>query len=294
MKQFSKLLPTYYLSHGGGPWPFMTGPFRQIFSPLEQALRDVPRQLGRAPACILLISSHWQTCPVYISGAQSPGMLYDYEGFPDAMYRISYQAPGAPDWAYQAGACIQQSGISYQIDTSRDFDHAVYSLLKPMWPDAAVPVVMLSVHASMSAALHYRLGQALAPLREQGVLILGSGQSFHNLSAHGPQCRLLSLLFDGWLRDTVLKKTGTARQVALENWQQAPAAQFAHPSAEHLMPLFVAAGAAEHDFASCVFGDYLADAATSAFCFGVPDNGISPTFDRLAQDFHGETKPHTE
>lgn len=288
MQQQSNKLPTYYLSHGGGPWPFMHGPFRQIFSPLEQALQDIPRQLGCSPACILLVSSHWQTCPVTISAAEKPGMLYDYHGFPSAMYRISYPAAGSPDWAYQAAACLQQWDIHYQLDTSRGFDHAVYSLLKPMWPAAEVPVVMLSVHAAMSAALHYRLGQALAPLREKGVLILASGQSFHNLSAHGAECRLLSLLFDCWLRDAVLKKTGIARQRALEHWHQAPAAQFAHPTAEHLMPLFVAAGAAAHEQASCVFGDFLADAATSAFCFGDSRHAASLAFDRLAHDFHGE------
>lgn len=289
---YKSTLPTYYLSHGGGPWSFMTGDFRQLFAPLERALKAIPAQLSEKPNCVLLISAHWEAPVIKVSSAEAPGMLYDYTGFPEAMYKIQYKAPGHPQWAQRIYRLLTEADWHVAQNNKRDFDHAVYSLLQPMWPDAEVPVVMMSLHASLDAALHYRLGQALAPLRREGLLIIGSGQSFHNLAARGPQSRVLSLLFDGWLRDSTLKLKGVARQQALEQWQQAPAARFAHPREEHLLPLMVVAGAAAEEHASCVFGDFIADVATSCFCFGHPLSAGVTAFDRLALDYHGHEPDH--
>ncbi len=281
-------LPTYYLPHGGGPWPFMTGDFRQLFASLERALAAIPPQLSAKPSCILLISAHWEAPVITVSCAAAPGMIYDFTGFPAAMYQVQYQAPGQPKWAQRIYQLLTEANWSVAQNSNRNFDHAVYSLLQPMWPDADVPVVMMSLHTSLDAALHYRLGQSLAPLRKEGLLIIGSGQSFHNLVARGPQARVMSLLFDSWLRDSTLKLTGTAREQALLQWKQAPAARLAHPREEHLLPLMVVAGAAAEDQASCIFGDFILDVATSGFCFGHPQPEEPSSFDQLASDFHSD------
>ncbi|PLK47035.1 class III extradiol ring-cleavage dioxygenase [Uliginosibacterium sp. TH139] len=272
-------MPVYYLSHGGGPWPFMEGPFRAMFTQLERSLQDIPRQLPAPPRALLVISGHWEEAQFTVSTAPQPGMIYDYAGFPESMYQIHYPAPGSPELAAQVAALLEKSGWPVGIDPVRGFDHGTYSLLKPLYPDARIPVVQLSLRSPLDPAEHINVGRALTPLRDQGVLILGSGQSFHTMHIRGTQARQVSETFDAWLRHSVQAEPD-ARAAALIEWEFAPNARIAHPHADHLMPLHVAVGAAGNDLASCVFSDYIADLATSAYRFG--KHLEDSTFDTLS------------
>lgn len=271
--------PTYYLSHGGGPWPFMSGAFRAIFRVLEQSLADIPQQLPRTPNAVLIISAHWEQETLSVSCAKQQGMLHDYFGFPDELYRVSYPAPGQPEIAEQVATLLESKGWQVKRNSTHALDHGVFSLLKPMYPAANIPVVQLSLRTSLDAREHFAIGQALAPLRDRGVLILASGQSYHNLQARGKNARFFSEMFDRWLRQTLLLKKSDERAEALFSWELAPAALNAHPRSEHFIPLMVATGAAAEEKAHCVFGDYIADFATSGYRFGGDDT--SSPFDLL-------------
>lgn len=264
-------LPVYFLSHGGGPWPYMSGSFRDMFVLLERSLNDIPRQLPVAPRAVLVITAHWEEKNFTVSSAAQPGMLYDYHGFAEPLYSVRYPAPGAPALARQIAALLQGAGWQVDLNDQRGYDHGTFSLLKPIFPSAQKPVVQLSMRDTLDPAEHFAMGQALAPLRDEGVLILGSGQSFHNMHLRGKQARLASEAFDSWLRHAVLDKSASQRRDALIRWEEAPVARIAHPRADHLIPLMVAAGAAGNDHATCIFGDHILDIASSAFRFGGTD-----------------------
>lgn len=260
--------PVYYLSHGGGPWPFMTGTFRTMFQPLEQSLQAIPAVLPATPRAVLIVSAHWETEQFMLSAADWPAMIYDYTGFPADLYNISYPAPGAPALAEAIAQQLHGEGWRVGLDRERGFDHGTYSLLKAIYPHADVLVVQMSIRSPLDPAEHLAMGQALQPLRDAGVLILGSGQSFHNLECRGATARSASVAFDTWLRKVLLTNTPEARNQALLAWESAPFARLAHPHPDHFIPLLVVAGAAGHDVAQCVFGDYLGDFATSCYGFG--------------------------
>lgn len=271
--------PVYYLSHGGGPWPYMDGAFRSMFSPLERALQAIPSALPARPRAILVISGHWETREFMLSAASRPGMIYDYSGFPPELNHIHYPAPGEPTLAREIARLLEQQGWHVTLDHERGYDHGTYSLLQPIYPQADIPVLQMSIRTPLDPAEHLAIGAALQPLREQGVLILGSGQSFHNLQLHGPQARAASLVFDTWLRHSLLNTSTLQRNAALLAWENVPGARQAHPHADHFIPLLVVAGAAGDEAACCIFGDFLADFATSAYCFG--GSCQESEFDRL-------------
>jgi aromatic ring-opening dioxygenase catalytic subunit (LigB family) len=260
-------MPVYFLSHGGGPWPFMQGPFREMFRALEGMLRDIPRQLPARPRAVLVISAHWEAARFTLSTATRPGTIHDYAGFPASMYRIAYPAPGAPDVAMAVAALLETAGLPVAFDSERGYDHGTYGVLAPIYPDADIPVLQMSLRLPLDEAEHLAMGQALAPLRDNGILIIGSGQSFHNLTLRGAQAREASDLFDQWLR-RVVEAPAVDRNQALIAWTKAPAARIAHPHADHLIPLHVAAGAASDDAGVCIFRDRIADMAISAYRFG--------------------------
>lgn len=271
-------MPTYFLSHGGGPWSFMEGPMREQLRSLELSLQDVPKQLPDRPRAVLVVSGHWEEPEFTVSSSPAPGMVYDYSGFPEAMYRITYPAPGDPVLAERVRSLLSDAGITCRADAHRGYDHGTFSMLKPMFPNADVPVVQLSLKQSFSATEHLVAGVALAPLREEGVLILGSGFSYHNMRGFGPQAEQPSALFDRWLRETLASRPD-ARVSALSRWHQAPAARIAHPREDHLLPLMVAAGAAGDDPATPIFGDRILGAQASGFRFSTDTR--PSVFDRL-------------
>jgi len=273
-------MPTYFLSHGGGPWPYMTGPFRKNFDWLEKSLQDIPRQLPQRPKAVLVVTGHWEAPVFTVSSSPAPGMLYDYSGFPEETYRIKYPAPGSPALAARVQALLNDAGLATAADPQRGFDHGTFSLMKPIYPDADIPVVQLSVKDDFDPVEHLRAGAALAPLRDEGILIIGSGFSFHNLRLFGDAGVQPSVQFDAWLREAVGSDAAT-RHAMLANWSKAPAARLAHPREDHLLPLMVAAGAAGADPSVPVYGErFMGGLAASSFRFSQDTRATG--FDRLA------------
>ncbi|QGZ41718.1 aromatic ring-opening dioxygenase catalytic subunit (LigB family) [Pseudoduganella flava] len=262
-------LPTYFLSHGGGPWPWMKTEFGSAYDVLEASLRDIPRQLGGKPRAVLAVTAHWEGAQFLLSSGAQPGMIYDYGGFPPHTYQIRYPAPGSPELAAQARELLAQAGIAADLDAQRGFDHGTFSALYPVFPDADVPIVQLSLQRGLDPQQHLAAGRALRPLREQGVLIVGSGLSYHNLRAFNGAGAAASHQFDGWLRQAMALPPAE-RALALANWEQAPSARAAHPREEHLLPMMVALGAAEEAPATVVYheDDFFGALAVTSFRFG--------------------------
>ena len=244
-------LPTYFISHGGGPWPYMDS-MREAMRGLATSLADMPRQYP-APKAILVVSAHWEENAFSVMSNPHPGMLYDYGGFPPHTYKVLYPAPGAPKLAERIQGLLTGAGLPVRLDAERGFDHGTFCPLVVMYPDADVPLLQVSLKTGLDPAVHIALGRALAPLRDEGVLIVGSGLSYHNLRQFGPPGKAPSMAFDQWLQDTVVAARPAEREARLLDWAAAPAARIAHPREEHLLPLMVAMGAAENDTATCVY-----------------------------------------
>lgn len=275
--------PVYFLSHGGGPWPWLDGDFRRDFDWLEASLKALPGQLPEPPRAVLVISGHWEEAQFTVSTSSQPGMVYDYYGFPEHTYHISYPAPGSPELAARVADLARGAGIAMGTDPARGFDHGTFSMMQPIYPQADVPVVSLSMKAGYDPAEHLALGRALAPLRDEGVLIVGSGLSYHNLRAFDARGAEPSARFDAWLRHALVDLSPEQRAAALLRWESAPAARLSHPRQDHLIPLMVAAGAAGGDPATCIYSqdDLRGGITVSAYRFGAD---TSPSgFDRLGQ-----------
>lgn len=257
--------PSLFIPHGGGPCFFMPDP-RGTWAAMEAYLRGLPASLPEPPRAILIVSGHWEERAFAFTGAEDPSLIYDYYGFPPETYRLTWPAPGAPWLAERGAALLREAGLPAAIDPARGFDHGVFVPLKVAFPEADGPVVQMSLHVSLDPALHLAAGQALAPLRDEGVLVLGSGMSFHNLRAMGDR-RVTepSGEFDRWLTAAAASPP-EERTALLERWESAPWARLCHPREEHLLPLMVAAGASAepgtHDYGEIVLGG-----AVSAFRF---------------------------
>lgn len=263
-------MPVYFISHGGGPWPYMPEA-RDAYARLAASLRDIPARLATAPSAVLMVSAHWETRGGFgIMASPRPPMLYDYYGFPAHTYQIQYPAPGSPPLAARVQQLLGQAGLAASLDAERGFDHGAFVPMAVMYPQADMPMVQLSIDAGYDPAHHIALGRALAPLRDEGVLILGSGLSYHNLRALGEPGRVPSARFDAWLQDVVADGPPALRAGRLLDWAQAPAARLAHPREDHLVPLMVAAGAAGEEPAACVYHEDGAFGAitVSSFRFG--------------------------
>jgi aromatic ring-opening dioxygenase catalytic subunit (LigB family) len=241
---------------------------RRRFELLESSLRDLPAQLPVKPHAVLVISGHWEETEFAVMASPSPSMLYDYSGFLDYLYHIRYDAPGAPQLARHVHSLIQAAGLPTHLDAQRGFDHGTYSLLAVAYPEAAVPVMQVSLQTGYDPAAHLQLGRALAPLRDEGILIIGSGMSYHNFHPRNP--RQDSAQFDAWLRQTLANSAPQQRSQRLLEWAHAPAARAAHPREDHLVPLHVAVGAAEAEPAQIVYRqeDYLGRITLSSYRFG--------------------------
>jgi aromatic ring-opening dioxygenase catalytic subunit (LigB family) len=235
------MLPSYYIPHGGGPCFFMDDPGGS-WKGMAAFLRALPESFPTRPQAILVISGHWETPGFMLTSNSRPSLVFDYYGFPAHTYQLRYDAPGAPELATRAAELLRNAGLVAGLDPDRGLDHGVFVPLKVALPDAQIPVVEMSLDASLDPELHLQAGQALAPLRAEGVLILCTGMSFHNLRAFGdPRVLLPSLQFDNWLNASI-DSPAQARRVALTHWHEAPSARICHPRSEHLLPLMVAAG----------------------------------------------------
>lgn len=257
--------PTFYIPHGGGPCFFMPDPAGR-WTGMAAFLRSLPVRLPAPPAAILVVSAHWETSGFRITGVAAPGLIYDYFDFPPETYEIRYDAPGAPALARQVARRLAEQGLAVDIHPGRGFDHGVFIPMKVAFPEATVPIVEMSVDAGMDPRMHLTAGHALAALRDENVLIVGSGMSFHNLQLFG-QARIApeSAAFDDWLT-SVVTQPGDLRANGLADWARAPAASMAHPTAEHLIPLMVAAGASDAP-GEKVYGERVLEAQVSGFRF---------------------------
>jgi aromatic ring-opening dioxygenase catalytic subunit (LigB family) len=268
----SQCQPTIYLSHGGGPcfWMDFPPPFGPgAFDPLRAYLTGLIPSLAAPPRAILMISAHWEATVPTVGSAAAPPMLFDYYGFPDYTYRLSYPAPGSPALAAKVQNLLTKAGIPNAADPARGFDHGVFVPMLMIDPTAALPVVTLSLQRGLDPAQHLAIGSALAPLRQEGVLILGSGNSYHNLeSFFDGNDDAASQLFDDWLQAAATHPDPATRAALLTQWKTAPAARICHPRAEHLLPLMVVAGAAGPDLGHCSFRDAPGGKTISGFTFG--------------------------
>jgi aromatic ring-opening dioxygenase catalytic subunit (LigB family) len=261
-------LPTYYIPHGGGPWPFM--PERAAtLGTLTAFLRGLLADAGPVPRAIVVVSGHWEEPVPTVSSRTDYSMFYDYYGFPEHTYALQYPAPGSPEVAARVTGALATAGFPSVTEHERGYDHGVFVPFMLVAPEATIPVVPLSLVLGLDPAQHIAMGRALAPLRSEGILIVGSGMSFHNLGAlyAGGDVLARSQRFDAWLNDAATAEPAL-RDARLTAWAAAPEARFAHPREEHLMPLMVAAGAAEGDRGQRVYANAIMGAATSGFRFG--------------------------
>lgn len=262
--------PTLYIPHGGGPCFFMEwtmGP-PDTWDALAEWLRGFPATLPEPPRALLVVSAHWETSGFAVTSAAQPPLLYDYYGFPPHTYQLTWPAPGEPALAGRVAELLQTAGFEAAKDAQRGFDHGVFVPLKVSFPEAHIPTVQLSLDRRLDPEQHLALGRALAPLRDEGVLILGSGMSYHNMQHFQRSlARDASATFDAWL-DESLRLPREAREERLRHWQDAPAGRIAHPREEHLLPLMVVAGAAGDDAAQVAYRGKVMSATVSAFRFG--------------------------
>jgi aromatic ring-opening dioxygenase catalytic subunit (LigB family) len=248
----------------------MEGDFRRNFDRLEQSLVEMRQGLENRVKAVLVISGHWEESGFAISSGERPGMVYDYFGFPDYLYQISYPAPGSPELARRVQQLLADGGVDARLAPSRGFDHGTFSMMKPLYPEADVPVVQLSLDRSLDPSLHLEVGRLLKPLRDEGVLIIGSGLSYHNLREMRDQSGVVpSRKFDAWLQEA-LKSPPKQRTEKLIHWDEAPLARAAHPREDHLIPLMAAVGAAEDEPAETIYhqSDLMGGITASSFRFG--------------------------
>lgn len=265
--------PSIFLPHGGGPCFFMDwtwGP-ADTWHATQRFLEGVAGSLPERPKALLVVSGHWEEPAFAACAAEHPQLIFDYSGFPEHTYQLTWPAPGEPALAERGATMLKAAGLPSAISKTRGYDHGVFVPLKVAFPQADIPVVTLSLASDsqgrLDPALHLRAGRALAPLRDEGVLIIGSGMSFHNLRAYlRPETREAARAFDDWLTHAV-ESAEPERNELLAKWEQAPNARFAHPREEHLLPLFVAAGAGGKAPGRRIFADEPMGAAISAYRF---------------------------
>ncbi len=260
--------PILFIPHGGGPLPLLGEPGHAA---LSDFLASVTEHIT-TPRAIVMISAHWEETRPTVSTAAMPGMIFDYYGFPDAAYKLNYPAPGDGTLATRIVTLLTAHGIAATSDAERGYDHGTFVPLMLMYPQATIPVVQLSLVASLDAAAQMDMGRAIAELSRDGVLIVGSGMSFHNMDAFrsaGPDLAARSATFDTWLNTVVIEQADApdSQRKALVDWVQAPEARYCHPREEHLLPLHVCAGAAAELglTAHNVFNDSVLGARVSAF-----------------------------
>ncbi|HEY8379235.1 MAG TPA: class III extradiol ring-cleavage dioxygenase [Nannocystis sp.] len=261
-------MPVAYIPHGGGPWPFVElGLPRAEVDALAAYLRALASVPPVRPEALLVVSAHWEERVPTVMTAERPPLYYDYYGFPPESYTLTWPAPGHPRLAARVQELLTAAGIPSAADAARGFDHGTFIPLKLTYPDADVPTIQLSLKRGLDPAEHLAIGRALAPLRDEGVFIVGSGMSYHNLREFFRSDGRVAATFDAWLGETV-RLEPAERDRRLQQWSQAPAARQAHPREEHLLPLMVVAGAAGADRGRIAFQDTMLRNRLSAYHFG--------------------------
>ena len=225
-------LPTIFLSHGAPPLADEPG--------WTKELADLAKSLNK-PSAVLVVSAHWEEAPLTIGATRTVPLFYDFYGFPERYYQVTYPAPGAPELADKVRKLLAEPGKSVDDEPERGLDHGAYVPLVEMYPDADIPVLQISM-PTLDPETLLDVGRRLAPLRDEGVLIIGSGFSTHNLREMAPNGVVpgWSAEFDHWLRDALDSKSFD-ELVDFQN--KAPAPFLAHPTTEHFAPLYVSLGA---------------------------------------------------
>jgi aromatic ring-opening dioxygenase catalytic subunit (LigB family) len=233
----------------------------------QRFLESVDASLPEKPKALLVISGHWEEPVFTASAAAKPELIFDYTGFPAHTYQLTWPAPGDPALAEKVIGLLRNSRVPAAASFNRGYDHGVFVPLKVAFPQADIPVVTLSLNQSLDAAQHLAAGRALAPLRDEGVLMIASGMSFHNLRGYmRPETPERARAFDAWLT-AAIESPEPERNALLRNWREAPFAAYAHPREEHLIPLMVAAGAGGEAPGKRVFTDEPMGAKISAYRF---------------------------
>ena len=257
----STVLPSLFLAHGSPMLALEGGAWKESLGALGRSLPKV--------RAVLVCSAHWEAAgPFRLSSAEVPGVMHDFGGFPDELYTLDYPAPGAPALAAEAAALLRGAGLKAVLDPERPLDHGAWVPLRALYPEARTPVIQLSLPRPRTPEQLLAAGRALAPLRERGVLILGSGGVVHNLrlldwaEATGP--RPWALAFEGWLRERL------AAGESIADWKKAPGAAESVPTSEHLDPLFVALGAAGNTPPDVIFDQWqLGSLSLASYTFGL-------------------------
>jgi aromatic ring-opening dioxygenase catalytic subunit (LigB family) len=245
--------PTFFIPHGGGPCFFMdpVDPDRPhadpIWQPMQAYLTQLVAGLPERPRAILLVSGHWEEADFTVHVGKRPALLYDYHGFPPHSYALRWDAAGAPGLARRAAGLLADTGFATGEEHARGWDHGVFIPMKVALPQADIPLAQLSLRSDLDPLAHIAAGRALAPLRDEGVLIVGSGMSFHNLRVRGVQATAPSAIWDDALCEAVTDPDPARRAERVSAWDRLPQARFAHPREEHLLPLMVALGAGGTD-----------------------------------------------
>jgi aromatic ring-opening dioxygenase catalytic subunit (LigB family) len=233
----------------------------------QRFLESVASSLPAQPKALLVISGHWEEPAFTVSTAEKPELIFDYSGFPAHTYQLTWPAPGNPALAARAADLLREAGLPAATDPTRGYDHGVFIPLKVAFPHAQIPVVTLSLNHSLDPAQHIAAGRALGTLRDEGILIIASGMSFHNLHAYmRPETPERARAFDTWLTSAV-ESPATERDSLLSNWREASFAAYSHPREEHLIPLMVAAGAGGEAPGRRIFTDEPMNARISAYRF---------------------------
>ena len=264
-------MPSLFVPHGGGPCFFIDGPppfNKATWASMARYLASIGETVWPTPKAVLVISAHWQAVRPTINTADTYRLLFDYYGFPEHTYHLTYPAVPAPAVADRVQSLLAGAGISTETEVDRGLDHGVFVPFKLIYPNADIPLVQLSLQDDMDPTAHLAMGRALEPLRDEAILIVGTGMTYHNMNGIGRrgQANLDAETFDAWLADAV--SDPERREDALVNWRSAPSAAACHPEPEHLMPLHVVAGAASQDAGRLVFQDKVFGKPISAFQFG--------------------------
>jgi aromatic ring-opening dioxygenase catalytic subunit (LigB family) len=247
-KSSVELTPVLFIPHGGGPLPLMGDKSHEY---LIAFLKEIAKELGQ-PSAIVLISAHWEEKLPTITGGSHPAIIYDYNNFPPETYEIQYPASGDPSLARRVQELIKTSGVDARVDDERGFDHGLFVPLKLMYPEAEIPCIQLSLFSDLNPENHIALGKSLAALREENILIIGSGLSFHNMGeffSTDTTNNYKNVEFDNWLVETCSRESMSPadREERLIGWENAPHARYCHPREEHFLPLHVCYGVASRD-----------------------------------------------
>lgn len=269
MKQKQALpLPTFYISHGGGPCFWMDWGPTDPFKGLANYFHAFQNNLERQPDAILVISAHWEEEEFTIQTNTSPPMLFDYYGFPENTYHLNYPAKTSAGLIARVRELFKDAQVPLREDAQRGYDHGVFVPFMLMFPKADIPVVQLSLKHNLDPDEHIEMGKILAPLRSENILIIGSGLSYHNLrqlnDIHG-----FSKNFDNWLQDT-MQASPEQRRERLIDWESAPNARLSHPREDHLLPLMVSTGAALNEKSTRTYNEQMSNWKfwTSSFKLG--------------------------